>query len=770
MIRPVIGMSMVRREDDRQLAGLGRFVEDVTHPGQLYAIFVRSTQAHAELIAVDTSSAASAPGVVQVLTGKDLSEIGALKPQWALATALTAGRPVLAREKVRHVGEPVAVVIAESEAQAIDAVAQVVVSYKALPSVLDQDEAMLATAPQIHDHIQSNHSGSFTRGTDDVDEILAKAHFVHTIELVNQRLVPSPLEGRAINARIDPLDGRLEIYVGHQLPHLFRRSVSEVLGVEENQIRVISPDVGGGFGAKMHFYPEDMVVAYAAITLKRPVKWSERRLEGRYATSHGRDHKTTITVGADVDGRIQALKLHSRANLGAYMSSMGGGVPTINVALFVLGTYNIPAAWVKIDCIYTNTTPTDAYRGAGRPEASYMIERTIDLLAREMGLDPFEVRARNLIEPKALPMRQVTGANLDSGDYQRVLSRAQQILKESDPVECPKGWLRGEGISFYTETCGVGPGELQSLVGFDRGGYESARVVIGSDASVTVLSGAHSHGQGHKTVFAQIAADALGIEFEKINVIQGDTDRVPQGVGTFNSRSIPVGGTAVREACDRLREKMRLIACSILRISVDALIEQDGGFGVVGEDRSISISEVCREAWIGHKSRQAGIGLEETEFFHPRAMSAPYGAHIVRVDVDPRTGEICLRDYIAVDDCGTVINPLLARGQVHGGVAQGLGQALFEDGTSDEFGFLPEDLPLPRFDHMPRLNTEHVEIPTWTNPLGAKGLGEAGTIAAPSALVNAVQDALWPIGVRNLEMPLTPERVLSAIDSAEVSK
>ena len=476
---------------------------------------------------------------------------------------------------------------------------------------------------------------------------------------------------------------------------------------------------------------------------------------------------TTIRVIANKDGDIRALKVRSRANVGAYLSSMGGGVPTVNVALFVLGVYDIPVADVAVECVYTNTVPTDAYRGAGRPEAAYIIERTIDRVARELGLDPADVRARNFLKPEQIPHRNIVGGALDSGRYHETLERALGIADYRAFADMPKidGPFRvGIGISNYTETCGVGPSEMQALIGFDRGGYESALVRVQSDGRALVLSGSHSHGQGHVTTFAQIAADALGIPLADVEVIQGDTDRVPQGVGTFNSRSVVVGGSAVKVACDRIAERIHKMAAYMLKAEPEAIIRRDDIFAVKEGNSTIAYKAVCRAAWAGGiLPRELGIGLEETEFYHPLSMSAPYGSHIAKIRVDVETGEIEILNYIAVDDCGTVINPLLTRGQVHGGLAQGIGQALFEDGTSDANGHLPTEQAIPRIDALPFFETEHMVTPSWTNPLGAKGIGEGGTIAAPPAIVNAVLDALWPLGVRDLQMPLTPERVLNAI-------
>jgi carbon-monoxide dehydrogenase large subunit len=764
-----VGRPQVRMEDDRLLEGRGRYVEDITLPGQSYAQFVRSAHAHAVIRGVSFDAARAVPGVIACFAATDLGEASEIKPQWAIPNTLVQGRQILANGTVRHVGEPIAVVIAESEAIAVEAASIVTVDYAPLPHVLEADEALAEGAIQLHSDVPGNSATVFRRGEGGYAAAAEDAAISLEFDLRNQRLVPFPIECRAVNSDFDPASGRMTVYIAHQLPHIFRRMLSETIDFPEHRLRVVSPDVGGGFGAKMHFYPEDFATALASRRLGRPVKWSERRRENAVATSHGRGHLTTINVAADKDGKILALKVRSRANVGAYLSSMGGGVPTINVALFVLGVYDIPVADVAVECAYTNTVPVDAYRGAGRPEAAYIIERTIDRVSRELGLDPADVRVLNFLQPDQIPHRNIVGGSLDSGRYQETLERALErsdyrVFHSKNKTEGPLRY--GIGISNYTETCGVGPSEMQALVGFDRGGYESALVRVHSDGRVVVLSGSHSHGQGHVTTFAQIAADALGVTPEDVEVIQGDTDKVPQGVGTFNSRSVAVGGSAVKIACERLAEKIQKIAAHLLKSEPKDVVRRDHLFSVEGTNSSTTFKEVCRAAWAGSRiPRELGIGLEETEFYHPRSMSAPYGSHIAKVSVDVETGEVVIKEYLAIDDCGTVINPLLARGQVHGGLVQGIGQALFEDGTPLPNGHMPTEQAIPRIDAIPFLETEHMVTPSWTNPLGAKGIGEGGTIAAPPAIVNAVLDALWPLGVRDLQMPLTPERVLNAINT-----
>jgi carbon-monoxide dehydrogenase large subunit len=523
----------------------------------------------------------------------------------------------------------------------------------------------------------------------------------------------------------------------------------------------------------MHTYPEEFAVAEASRRLGRPVKWVESRSENAVATTHGRDHVMHVDVAARRDGTILALRAHGVANVGAYLSSMGTGVPTINVALYALGVYEIPHAEMTVDCVFTNTTPVDAYRGAGRPEAAYLIERTVDRVAHELGLDPAVVRLRNFIPEERLPYRQPVGATLDSGRYESTLRRALSAigyddLRASQREARATGRLLGIGISNFTESCGVGPADRLRGIGFDRGGFETAVVRVHPDGRATVLSGSHSHGQGHVTTFAQIAADELGLAPADIEVLQGDTDVVPAGVGTFNSRSVAVGGSAVTIAAGRVAERVKAVAAHMLRATPDQVELVAGRCLLSGSAESVTLGEVAHRTWTGQDVPPGfGIGLEETEFYEPTAQSSPYGSHIAVVEVDPETGEVVLRRYLAIDDFGVVVNPLLARGQVHGGLAQGIGQALYEEAGYDVTGHPVLDPPIPRFDMLPRFETSFTETPTPTNPLGAKGIGEAGAIAAPPAVVNAVIDALWHLGVTEIDMPLTPERVLDTIDKAK---
>jgi carbon-monoxide dehydrogenase large subunit len=768
-----IGRAVARLEDARLLLGHGRYVDDIVLKDQLYAHFVRSPRAHARIIAVDTAAAASARGVVAVFTAADMKALGDVKPNWLIPGARVKGRPVLAGKIVRHVGEAVAMVIAQSAAAALDAAELVKVSYESLPTIFDAVAAMEDHAVRVHENLPDNIAATFQTGRGGFEEAARKADVSFRFSLTNQRLVPFSIEPRAVNASYDPSSGQLTVHCANQIPHMLRRMLAAALQFPEHKLRVISPDVGGGFGPKMHFYPEDVLLAFATCKLGQPVKWTETRTENTVATTHGRDHAMTVDVAANRDGKIVAMRANSFANVGAYLSSMGSGVPTVNVALFALGVYAIRVFEMNVTCVFTNTTPVDAYRGAGRPEAAYLIERTVDRVARELGMDPAEVRRRNFVQPHQMPYRQPAGTTLDSGRYDETLTLALERadyagLRAMQAKARADGRLLGIGIASYTQTCGVGAAELLAMVGFDRGGFESALVRVHPDGRVLIMSGSHSHGQGHPTTFAQIAADELGIAPENIEVVQGDTDLVPFGIGTWNSRSVSVGGSAVKVASARIAERMKRIAAHLTQTTPDRIVLADGLLRVEGANASVTIAEVARAAWTGQGiPREIGIGLEETEFYHPKSSSSPHGAHVALVEVDAGSGAVSLLKYVAVDDCGVVINPLLARGQVHGGLAQGIGQALYEGAFYDDEGVPVADPPLPRFDMLPRFETDHTITPTPTNPLGAKGLGEAGAIGGPPAVVNAAIDALWHLGVHELDMPLTPERVQRALREAK---
>ena len=768
-----IGKALPRMEDRRFLIGSGRYVDDIVLPNQLHAAFVRSPHGHARIVKLELAKARSAQGVLAVYGGSDIQGLKDVPPNWVLPGSNVRGRPPLVRDVVRHVGEAVAVIVAATRAEAVDAAELVEVTYDVLPALIDQNLALEEGAPRVHADFKNNIATVMPAGAGGFDAAAVNADLNITLSVKNQRLIPFPIEPRAVNADFDAATNQLTFYSCNQIPHMLRRMLAAALEFPEHRLRVISPDVGGGFGPKMHFYPEELLLAWISIKLARPVKWTETRSENIVATTHGRDHNMVADIAADEDGKILALRVQGVANIGAYLSSMGTGVPTINVALFLLGVYSIPVSEAKITCVYTNTTPVDAYRGAGRPEAAYLIERAIDRVALELGLDPAEVRFRNFIQPEQMPYRQGVGTKIDSGKYAETLNLALEkvdykTLRKEQVAARAAGRFMGIGISNYTETCAMGFGPLLGAIGFDRGGFESALVRVHADGRASVFSGSHSHGQGHVTTFAQIAADSLGLTPDDIAVIQGDTDQVPFGTGTFNSRSVAVGGSAVKIAADRIAQKMKKIAGHLLQSPAEKVWVSGGVFGTSASAATVKMRDVAKSAWTGHDiPHEFGIGLEETEFYHPVDMSSPYGAHIAVVEVDRETGEVDLKRYVAVDDCGVIINPLLARGQVHGGLAQGIGQALYETAALDSDGRPTSEPSIPRSDMLPRFETDHTVSPTNTNPLGAKGIGEAGAVGAPPAIANAIIDALWPLGVKEIDMPFTPERVLAAIDNAE---
>lgn len=768
-----IGKPLPRMEDNRFLRGKGRYTDDIVLPNQLYAAFVRSPHAHAKILRINLSEAASADHVAGVYCVDQIAGLKDVPPNWVMPGSHVKGRPPLARGIVRHVGEAVAVVVATSPSAAADAADLIEAVYERLPVLSEKLQALAEDAPLVHSDFDNNIAATMAAGAGGFDKAAADADVVITMKVDNQRLVPFPIEPRAVNADFDSATGRLTFYSANQVPHTLRRMLANALDFPEHKLRIIAPDVGGGFGPKMHFYPEELLLAWISIQLGKPIKWAESRSENIVATTHGRDHFMTADIAANKDGKILALRVKGVANIGAYLSSMGTGVPTVNVALFLLGVYAIPTSEAHITCVYTNTTPVDAYRGAGRPEAAYLIERAIDRVALELNLDPADVRFANFVEPQMFPHRQGLGTTLDSGQYAATLQSALKKIdylgfrqQQKKPRRDNK--LLGIGISNYTETCGMGTGAILGFIGFDRGGFESALVRVQADGRVVVLSGSHSHGQGHVTTFAQIAADELSISPTDIEVIQGDTDLVPHGVGTFNSRSVAVGGSAVKVAAACVAARMRKIAGALLKCDEESIVVKNGVFSSRGGTGEVTVRAVAHAAWTGQGvPHDIGIGLEETEFYHPAAMSSPYGAHVAVVEIDKQTGEVALKRYVGVDDCGVIINPLLARGQVHGGLAQGIGQALFEAADIDEEGGPVSDPAIPRFDMLPFMETDHTISPTPTNPLGAKGIGEAGAIAAPPAIANAVIDALWALGVKEIDMPFTPERVLNAIKSAE---
>jgi aerobic carbon-monoxide dehydrogenase large subunit len=777
---PYIGQPLRRHEDRKFITGRGRYTDDMKAAGMLHVAFLRSPHAHAIIKRVDMSAASAAPGVQLVLSGADLaSKIGGIVPNWILPGTKVPDRPVVAVDRVRFVGECVALVVAESQALAHDAVSLIDVDYETLPAVIDEEAAIASGAPQLHDNVPNNITTYYKVGGGDYKKAAGEADHVLKLRVINNRLIPTCMETRAILAVPDP-DGALTLYIQSQVPHMHRRWIAETIGFPEHQLRVVAPDIGGGFGARMHLYPEELVCPYLARLLGVPVKWWESRTESHQSTSHGRAHTETIEVAFRNDGKILGLKVDTLGNAGAYLSNMASGGPTVNTINFGTGTYKIDNFEALSRVIVTNTVPVDAYRGYGRPEAGYIAERAIDAVARHLNLDQVEVRQRNFIQVADFPHRPYgsQGVIYDSGNYQGCMTKAldafgydkRKLERERLRSE---GRYRGIGVAAYTHMCGMAPSRRLALSGFNRGGWESARVSIDSSGKATVYSGSMSQGHGHATSLAQVAADVLQMPIEDISIVQGDTKQVQAGHGTFNSRSMAVGGSGVHVSSTRIVAKAKKIAANMLEVDEKDLSYQAGQFNVPGTDiQPLTFAKVSRMAYVGHKLPD-GLepGLDETVFYDPKGMGSPSGVHMVYLEVDPETGIVEILDYVAVDDVGTIINPLLAAGQIHGGVVQGIAQALYEEVSYDaDTGQLMTgsllDYAVPRAGHVPGIRSLFQETPSPTNPIGVKGIGESGAIAAPPCIVHAVLDALAPFGLTHLDMPMTPPRIWSALQQA----
>jgi aerobic carbon-monoxide dehydrogenase large subunit len=774
-----VGRPLRRREDFRFLTGKGRYVDDIKLPDTLHLAILRSPHAHAIITGVDLSAAKAAAGVRLALAGADLPrKIGSIKPNWVIPGTMVPDRPVIAIDRVRFVGECVALVVAETREAAYDALELIDVVYESLPAVVDEVAAIADGAPQLHENVPNNITTYFKTGGGDYAAAARQADQVLRLRLVNNRLIPTCLETRAILAE-PGVDGGLTVYLPSQVPHMHRRWIAETVGIPEHLLRVVAPDIGGGFGAKMHLYPEELLCAWLARELKSPVKWWESRSESHQATSHGRAHTEMIEVAFRNDGRILGMKVETLGNVGAYLSNMASGGPTMSVS-YGTGTYNIENFEAVAKVILTNTVPVDAYRGYGRPEAAYIAERTIEAVARHLGLDPVAVRRINFVPRSDFPYRPYGSRSViyDSGNYQGCLDKAVAAFdytsrREEQQRLHSAGRCRGIGVAAYTEMCGMAPSRRLAGNGFDRGGWESARIAIDSSGRATLYSGSMSQGHGHATALAQLAADVLQMPVESIEVVQGDTKQVQAGHGTFNSRSMPVGGSAAHVCAGRIVGKAKKIAAQMMEVAAEDIRFEGGSFSVPGTNiEPLPFSKVARMAHLGHVLPDGmEPGLDETVFYDPTGMGAPSGVHMAYVEVDPDTGMVEILDYVAVDDAGVIINPLLARGQIHGGVVQGIGQALYEEARYDRpSGQLVTgsllDYGLPRADLLPMIRSQFQETPSPTNPLGVKGIGESGAIGAPPTIVHAVLDALAPFGITHLDMPLTPQKIWAAIRDA----
>ncbi|MCC7039617.1 MAG: xanthine dehydrogenase family protein molybdopterin-binding subunit [Burkholderiales bacterium] len=779
-----IGQSVRRREDQRFLTGAGQYTDDVTMAREAYVYFLRSPHAHAKISGIDREEARTAPGVLAIYTGDDLVGVNGLPCGWLITG--TDGKPmnepphpVLAKGKVRHVGDPVAMIVAESLHQAKDAAELIVVDYEILPAVVNGVDALKPGAPQIHDEAPGNRCYTWALGDKGaVDAAFAKAHHVSKVDIVNNRLVPNAIEPRAAVASYSRADESYTLYVTSQNPHVERLLMTAfVLGLPETKVRVIAPDVGGGFGSKIYLYAEETAMVWASKHVNRPLRWAAERSESFISDAHGRDHVTHAEMAVDKDGKFLALRVTTTANVGAYLSTFASCIPTILYATLLAGQYATPAIHCEVTAVFTNTVPVDAYRGAGRPEATYVVERVVHQVGVDLGLAQDEVRRRNFI--RTFPYATPVALTYDIGNYDATLDEAMRLADVAGfPARraeaAKRGKLRGLGYSSYIEACGLAPSNIAGALGARAGLYEAGQVRVNPTGGVTVFTGSHSHGQGHETTFAQIVAGRLGIDIGSVEVVHGDTGRIPFGMGTYGSRSLAVGGTAIVKALDKIVAKGKKIAAHLLEAAETDIEFADGKFTVAGTDRSKAFGEVALAAYVPHNYPLDKLepGLDETAFYDPTNFTYPAGTHICEVEIDPETGQTSVVAFSACDDFGNVINPMIVEGQVHGGLAQGIGQALLEHCVYDrQSGQLLSgslmDYALPRADDLPTFKVGTKVTPCTHNPLGAKGCGEAGAIGAPPALINAVLDALAAVGVKDIQMPASPHRVWQAIQAAK---
>lgn len=778
--RRYIGKRIPRKEDYRFITGRGTYVDDIKLPGMVYVAFLRSPYAHAEIKAINTEKAEKTQGVLAVYTGADMrGKIASIPTAWLIpeSNLKTPEYPAIAYSKVRYQGEIVAAVVAQDPYTAYDALEKIEVEYTPLKAVTDPEQATKPDAPQLHEGVENNIAFKWRlQGGEDPEETFKKADIVIEKRLVNQRLIPSAMETRAAVATYNRYTGDLVTWITTQNPHVHRFLLAAVLGLPEHKVRVIAPDVGGGFGSKIPFYPAEAIVAKLAMELGRPVKWVETRRENFMGTIHGRDHIEYVKIAATKEGKVLGLKVKTYANLGAYLSTAAPGVPTILFGTMLQGPYTIKSVDVEVYGVFTNTTPVDAYRGAGRPEATYILERAMDLVARRLGLDPAEVRRRNLI--KEAPHNTVTGLVYDSGKYLEAFEKALELAeysrwREEQEKARKQGRLIGIGISSYIEMCGLAPSRIARATGFGLGLWESTVVRIHPTGKVSVYTGSHPHGQGEETTFAQIVAEELGVPIEDVEIVHGDTDKTPFGMGTYGSRTTPVGGGAIALAARRIREKARKIAAALLEAREEDLEYREGKFYVKGTpEKAVTIQEVALAAYTADKLPE-GVepGLEVSVFYDPENFTFPYGTHVCVVEIDPETYKTKILKYVAVDDIGVVINPMIAEGQVHGGITQGLAQALYEYAAYDENGNLLtagfNDYMIPTAKDLPSYESHFMQTPAPHNPIGVKGVGETGTIASTPAVVNAVLDALAHLGIEHIDMPLTPYRIWEAVTKAK---
>jgi carbon-monoxide dehydrogenase large subunit len=779
-----IGDSTKRTEDRRFLTGQGRYTDDIKLEGMVHAAIVRSQYGHGKINAIHADDARAMDGVLAVFTGQDLLDDGvqSIPTGWQIGDEMKEPpHYAVAVDKVRHVGDPVAVVIATDKYTAEDAAEKVWVDVEMLDAVTEADAALADDAPQVHDDAPGNLSFEWEIGdADATGDALDDAHHVTTYDLVNQRVVPNAIEPRSAIGDWDDGDEAMTLYSTSQNPHLTRLILSNFVfpDLPEHKLRVVSPDVGGGFGSKIFQYPEEVICAWASRRLGRPVKWTAARSESFISDVQGRDHITTAEMGFDEEGHIVGFRVDTKANLGAYLTTFSGAVPTYLYGTLLAGQYTTPNIYANVKGVFTNTVPVDAYRGAGRPEATFVVERCVELGAKEMGMDPAELRRKNFIASDAFPYDTPVALTYDSGNYEGALDKALDMVGYDDFRETQEearedGRLLGIGLSSYIEACGLAPSQVAGALGARAGVFESGSVRVHPTGKVEVFTGSHSHGQGHETTFAQVVSDQLGVPFEDVTVHHGDTEKIPYGMGTYGSRSISVGGSALVKAMDKIIDKGKKIAAHKMEAAAADVEFDSGTFRVAGTDRTVNIQDVALTAYIPHDYPHDELepGLEDNAFYDPSNFTYPFGTHVCIVEVDAATGEIDLKRYVAIDDVGNVINPMIVDGQVHGGIAQGVGQALYEGAVYDEMGQQTAgsymDYTMPRADDLPSFEVDRTVTPCPHNPLGVKGAGEAGTIASTACVVNAVVDALWHKGVRDIPMPMTPERVWRAMNGRD---
>ncbi len=781
-----IGASSKRREDIRFLTGKGKYTDDINLRGQAHVAFVRSTVAHGKINGIDTAAAEAAPGVLKVFTAQDFEGVGGIPCGWQITDKngepmKEPKHPILAEGKVRHVGDPVVAVVAETLAQAKDAAELVELDIEELPAVVDMRAAVSGGAA-VHDEAPDNvcYDWEFVaENKQAVDDAIKAAAHVTTLELVNNRLVANPMEPRCAIGEHDSSRDEYTLHTTSQNPHVIRLLMGAfVLGIPEHKLRVVAPDVGGGFGSKIYHYAEEAFVTAASKVVGRPIKWTSDRSEAFLSDAQGRDHITKVELAMDADNNFTALRCTTLANMGAYLSTFAPCIPTWLHGTLLAGNYKTPLIFTNVKAVFTNTVPVDAYRGAGRPEATYQLERTIDKAARELGIDPVELRKKNFIPKDAFPYQTPVAVQYDTGDYHATMDKVMEMADAAGfaarkAESAGRGKLRGLGYAHYIEACGIAPSSLVGALGARAGLYEAATVRVNPTGSISVFTGSHSHGQGHETTFAQVVADMLGCDEGAVDIVHGDTARIPFGMGTYGSRSLAVGGTAIVNAVEKIISKARKIAAHLLEASEADITFENGDFKVAGTDKKKAFAEIALAAYVPHQYPIEEIepGLEETAFYDPKNFTFPSGAYACEVEVDPETGKVDVLAFHAADDFGRIVNPMIVDGQVHGGVAQGIGQAMLENCVYDEDGQLSTgsymDYAMPRAADVPNVNVDHsCQTPCTHNPLGVKGCGEAGAIGSPPAFVNAVIDALSEHGVTHIDMPLTPSAVWRAIASA----